>query len=368
MRVLHLCGEYPPRRLGGVATYVENVAREQRAAHDVGVVVLEGRGYRDEPSDGPAAQVVRLDLERLLEPALVEPDAAADPALKEGLLGERWDIVHVHDWYGAWPAMALQARTRAIVMTAHLPLRFGFSYANHALPFRAKSRLEALGFRLSARVVAPSRYVATLLAREYDVPSAVLRVVQNGVDLDTFAPAGAKADAPTALSVSRLTAQKGLPHLLAAFGRVRARLPEARLEIVGDGPARAELEAMAGQGVRFLGHVPHRELPAIYARAHAFVSASLHEPFGLTTLEAMACGTAAVVSPLGGTAEFVEDGESGYVRRPHAADELADGVAALLGDGTRAARMGAAARARAATLSWGRTARGLDAVYEEALA
>lgn len=368
MRVLHLCGEYPPRRLGGVATYVENVARRQRAHHDVGVVVLEGREYRLEGSGEPAAQVVRLELADLCGDPVIGPERARGSVPLEGLLRERWDVAHVHDWYGAWPALAIRPQVGAIVMSAHLPLRFGFSYANHALPFREKSRLEALGFRLSRRVVAPSRYVAAILEREYDVPRSILRVVPNGVDTEAFRPGGARADAPTVLSVSRLSAQKGLDHLLDAFALVRERVDDATLEIVGDGPERERLQRRAGPGVRLLGHVAHRELPARYARAHVFASASLHEPFGLTTLEAMACGTPVVVSPLGGTAEFVNDATSGLVRPPHAPARLADGLASILEDPARRDRMGAAAREAALALGWDRTVASLDAVYAEAVA
>ena len=368
MRVLHLSGELPPRRLGGVSTYVENVARRQRERHEVGVVFLEGESYVEDAGEGDPleAQALRLDLDRLLNGALVSPATLRASVPLEGLLGQRWDVLHAHDWYGTWPALALAPRAKAVVMTAHLPLRFGFSYANHALPFREKSRLESLGYRISKRVIAPSRYVAAILEREYDVPRSSVRVVHNGVDTARFVPADG-ARAPIVLSVSRLSAQKGLTHLLAAFERVRAVIPDARLEIAGDGPERARLERLAGEGVRFLGHVPHAELPALYGRAAVFVSASLHEPFGLTTLEAMACGTPVVVSPLGGTAELVDEGESGLVRPPHDPAALAGAIAELLGDPARRDAMGRAAAARAHDLDWAKTVDALEACYAEAL-
>lgn len=374
MRVLHLAGEYPPARIGGISTFLENVATRQARTHEVGVLVVRGERYADDPPtarDGVRVETRDVDF-GALEGRTVIDGAEARAALRldgSAFWSAPFDVLHVHDWYGALPALAFSTRSSTVLTSAHLPMRFGFTYANHAVPLRAKIRLETLGLRLAARVLAPSRYVAALLEREYDVDPDRLGVVLNGVDLETFSPgAEPRAEAPTLLSVSRLAEQKGLDLLLATFAAVRAARPDARLEIVGDGPARPALEAeLTRRGLTeattLHGYVRHGALPALYRRAHVFVSASIYEPFGLTTLEAMACGTPVVASSLGGAPEFVRDGEDGFVRPPHERG-LAEATLRVLGGDLEA--MGRSARARAEALSWDRVTEAIEREYDRA--
>lgn len=376
-RVLHLAGEYPPRRLGGIATYLENVVRHSAPRLVTGVVVVEGRDYQRDPAAAGRAvrvQSVSLDalIERLPERSLLSGSELEAHIPTEGLLGEAWDVVHVHDWYGVLPALALRARQPLrIVMTAHLPLRFGFTYANHPIPVQEKTRLEAMGFRMADRVVAPSHYIAALLAREYDVPEQKLRVVPNGVDVEVFRPGrGPEPDVPTLLAVSRLSDQKGLDYLLEVLRRVRVSRPDAVLCIAGDGPERERIARRAellglSRHVELLGYVAHAELPALYARASVFLSTSVYEPFGLTTLEAMASGCPVVVSALGGAGDFVRDGVDGFVRYPQHLGAFSDAVSSVISEPVARRRMSDSARARAEQLAWPKVVEALAAVYSE---
>ncbi|MBK7579788.1 MAG: glycosyltransferase family 4 protein [Myxococcales bacterium] len=376
-RVLHLAGEFPPRRLGGIATYLENVVRRSAPRVESAVVVVEGRDYHRDPSAaGRAVRVeslaldeliARLPSETLLSQAMIDAHVP-----HKGLLGETWDVVHVHDWYGVLPALALRARQSvSLVMTAHLPLRFGFTYANHPIPVQEKTRLEAMGFRVADRVFAPSRYIAELLAREYDVVPEKLRVVPNGVDVELFRRDSALASAvPTLLSVSRLSEQKGLEYLLEVLRRVRARRPDAILRIAGDGPEKQRIAARVSalglsRNVELLGYVPHAELPRLYAAATVFLSTSVYEPFGLTTLEAMACGCPVVVSALGGASDFVRDGVDGYVRHPQDVVGFGKAVLEIVSNAEQGLRMGASARGRAEQFAWPKVTELTRAAYAE---
>ncbi|MBE7484679.1 MAG: glycosyltransferase family 4 protein [Polyangiaceae bacterium] len=376
-RVLHLAGEYPPRRLGGIATYLENVVRRSAPRLVTGVVVVEGQDYhRDPAAAGRAVRVqsVSLDalIERLPERSLLSGSELEAHIPTAGLLGEAWDVVHVHDWYGVLPALALRARQPVrLVMTAHLPLRFGFTYANHPIPVQEKTRLEAMGFRMVDRVIAPSHYIQALLAREYDVPDQKIRVVPNGVDVEAFRPVrGPEAEVPTLLAVSRLSDQKGLDYLLEVLRRVRVSRPDAVLRIAGDGPERervarrAELMGLS-RHVELLGYVAHAELPALYAAASVFLSTSVYEPFGLTTLEAMASGCPVVVSALGGAGDFVRDGVDGFVRYPQHLGAFSDAVLSVISEPVVRRRMADSARSRAEQLAWAKVTDATVAVYSE---
>lgn len=124
---------------------------------------------------------------------------------------------------------------------------------------------------------------------------------------------------PLFLYCGRLDAEKGVDLLLRVFARVVASRPAARLQILGDGPRRAALEAMVanldiGEAVQFDGRVPFPEVEAALSSAWALLAPSIWpEPLGLTAIEAITRGVPAITSASGGFAESVENGVSGYL-------------------------------------------------------
>ncbi len=156
------------------------------------------------------------------------------------------------------------------------------------------------------------------------VPVHRWRVVPNGIDPSRFHPDGPARAGSYLLFVGRLVRYKGLQVLLDALALLRPNVP---LLVVGEGPLRERLEAQAarlGLDVRFLGHVPDAELPALYrgARLTVLPSVTGQESFGISLLESMACGTPVVASRLPGVAELAAIG--GLVAEPGDARGLAD--------------------------------------------
>jgi len=150
---------------------------------------------------------------------------------------------------------------------------------------------------------------------------------------------------------------RGLPHaLVIAGGTAGGEPPELLAEIA------AELPEAPGR-VAWLGHVGDAELAGLMAAADAFCLPSLIESFGLTALEAMACGAPVIVSDRGALPEVVAD--AGVISEPTAA-ALEAALGAVLCDPGRARRLRAAARERALTLPWERTAAGWLEVLEAA--
>jgi phosphatidylinositol alpha-1,6-mannosyltransferase len=181
---------------------------------------------------------------------------------------------------------------------------------------------------------------------------------------------------PWVLTVARLEWHKGIDTVIKSLPGVRATHPHARYAVAGVGPRRPQLEALArelgvGDAVRFLGFVPDEELPRLYNAADLYVGVSrrhelLAEGFGISLVEASACGLAVVGGRSAGVVDAVRDGETGIIVDPENSEAVARAVTTLLGDPARRAAMGAAGRRAVETyFNWDRVARDVRAIDEE---
>lgn len=235
----------------------------------------------------------------------------------------------------------------------------------------------------AARVIAPSAAARRDLIAAYGLEPERVFAVHHGVD-STFHPraAGGRAlvarhaggrDTPYVLYAATLHPRKNLRALCEAFAELsRAGLPHV-LAIAGhpapDRPDSSELLRAAiaplegaADRVVLLGEPSDEQLAALMAGADAFCLPSLYEGFGLTALEAMACGTPVVVSDRGALPEVV--GEAGVVVEPSAA-AVRDGLRKVLVDRAAAKQLGAAGVRRARDFTWERAAEGWLAVLQE---
>ena len=178
-----------------------------------------------------------------------------------------------------------------------------------------------------------------------------LKIVHCGVRPVEFCKEGRGARGKHIICVGRLDAVKGIPLLLEGFAAIKNKHPEARLSIVGDGPARADLEAQAkGLGLRsetqFLGYRASEEVPALLDEADVFVLPSFAEGVPVVFMEAMAAQLPVIASRVAGVGELVEDGVSGYTIPPGDVATLSARMDALLSDMALCDRMGQAGRAK----------------------
>lgn len=164
---------------------------------------------------------------------------------------------------------------------------------------------------------------------------------------------------PVVLFLGRLRKYKGAQHVLRAFPSVLRAVPEARLRVVGDGPYRGALESLARTlkieaRVEFLGALSHQEKVAALNRAQVVTAPSPKEGWGLTVIEANACGAPVVASRSPGLIESVREGETGLLVRHGDTEELAGAMIRLLTDGPLRLAMAAAGRVWAQSFTWER--------------
>jgi type III pantothenate kinase len=274
----------------------------------------------------------------------------------------RPDLVHAHFWMSALAALqAGRACGVPVAQTFHalgIVKRRHHGAADPSPPQRL--RLEREIARDVDLVIATCADEVAELRRMGVAPGRV-RVVPCGVDTRHFRPSGPVAAPPARgrhrlLAVGRLVERKGFDTAVRAL----ALLPDAELVIAGGPPAPEVARDPEGRRLRALaldlgvpdrlvlaGRVPHEDLPALVRSAAVVLATPWYEPFGITPLEAAACGRPVVGSAVGGLLDTVEDGITGRLVPPRDPAAVAAAVREILDDPPRARRMGEAARRRA---------------------
>lgn len=229
--------------------------------------------------------------------------------------------------------------------------------------------LGPIGALFESKVAPPlyrSSAVATLsesskheLVHELGFREDRVSVVHPGID-PRFTPGGERSPEPMVVAVGRLAPVKRYDMLVRAAHHARARVPNLRLHIVGDGYERPLVESVideldAADWVTLRGHLTDAELVDLYRRTWIVASASAREGWGMTLTEAAACGTPAVATRIAGHADAVRDGSSGLLADGDPRS-LGDAMARVLGDERLRARLHAGALAWAGELTWSNTA------------
>jgi glycosyltransferase involved in cell wall biosynthesis len=361
---------------GGQNVYVAAVANEL-AARGIEVVVYT---RRDDPAGpdrvvlgsgvtvqyvdaGPRAQVPK--------DALLPFMAGFGRQLARAWDEWRPDVVHAHYWMSGLASVDAAARVGVpVVQTFHAlgaTKRRNQGTADTS-PAERQRWERALASSVAA-VVATSEDELEELRAEGAQPR-LTTVVACGVDTSRFAPAAARPrPAGRLVSVGRLVERKGVDDLI----RSLPKLPGVRLSIaggsVGSGDADAHrLRTLAdclgvSARVDFVGPLAHDDVPQLLRSADVVACVPWYEPFGMTALEAMACGMPVVVSAVGGLRRLVVDQETGLHVPPRDPDRIAAAILKLLDDADLRIRLGANAARHAASYTWGRVADVLLQLY-----
>ncbi len=208
---------------------------------------------------------------------------------------------------------------------------------------------ESLMWPLSKRIICNTKVSKKIMVSRHHVAPQRISFIPNGVDTAFFCPRhGQKATEPTVLSVGRLVREKDPLTLLEAFRLTVRSLPDARLDIVGNGYLKGKLEAFIRRHslesrVRLL---PGQEdVRPFLSRAWVFALASVREASPNAVLEAMASGLPVVASRVGGIPELVRDGDTGIMFESAESVALANALTGLLENRSRQRLMGLSGRA-----------------------
>lgn len=326
MRVGLVTRDYPPR-YGGMATYVEALARHLRAL-GVEVEVFVGGG----------------DVGTLF--------------LARSLSSRDFDVIHV----ASAPYGGLVS-SRPTVVTVHEPIVCEWPYYGWGRKIKGlfAGRLERRALRRAGAIIAVSRETKRKLVFHYGLSDGKVVVVPHGVDPVGIGSAKRRTSLPTILMVSRLDRRKNLDEALQALAKVESPF---RLVVVGDGPERGRLGHLAhrlGLRAEFVGSVPRGELPGYYGEAGIFLSTSRSEGFGLSLLEAMAHGCAILASDIHAHRELIPDSRFGILYNN--LDELTERLRMLIIKGNLVESLGSAAQKLSLRYSWEDAAKATLAVY-----
>jgi glycosyltransferase involved in cell wall biosynthesis len=383
----HATSSEPATQETRVAALAGELARQQ---HDVTVYARKDAAGLPGTSELPGGATVRYVTAGPAEPLADEAVLPHIRTFAEGL-AELWqdhkpDVVHAIGWTGGLAALAAtRDRSIPVVQTFH-SLRAaerrhhiasdGATLAEHvATETSARDRLERAVARSADLVIATNDDEVSDLAG-LGVPRSGISVLPFGVDSAHFSPEGPiapRGERPRLIAVATHLKRDGLETVVRALPEI----PEAELIIVG-GPARpmlrrdeecCDLARLAGRlgvadRIKFAGQVSAADMPALLRSADLMVDVSWYEPFGMASLEAMACGTPVIASAIGGHLDTVVDGTTGLLVSPGQPKMLARRIRKLLANPMLLDGFGIAAADRAqARYNWERIGRETIAVY-----
>lgn len=356
---------------GGQTLYVLQLSKAL-AKKNIKVDIIT-RQFDNQPEEEKIAENVKIirikaggnsfiQKEKLYE---VMPDFVDNLMISMQKRRKEYDIIHSHYWDGGYAGNLLSKMLD--VPHVHTPHSLGKlkkveMMAVEELPLQRLKPMYRYHVRIAIeqQIINKADAVVVIcetsriqILQHYLIEFEKLQVIYPGIETDVFKPQKngedkrIKLEPNSILTVSRLVPAKGIDRLIDALALLKNKTP-FHLYIGGDTLeyGKSDEEVQAGKQIQaqikkykleklvtFLGMLPHDTvLPAYYRAADVFVLPARYEPFGLTTLEAMASGTASIVSNVAGSREVIIDGLNGFLVDTHDRKKLAEYVSNLLKD------------------------------------
>ena len=330
MKALFLTNEYPPNIYGGAGVHVGYLSRELAKTMPV-----EVRCFGEQRVDEGNLKVIGFELDTSSF-TCPKPLRSAFGAVRRctdfNTMNIDADLVHCHTWYSHFGGiLAKKNYGLPLVITVHSlePLR-PWKREQLAGGYDFSLWVERTALEMADAIIAVSGATKHDIERLFNVDSARVHVIHNGIDLDQYR----KVDStdvlkhyhidlakPYLLFVGRITRQKGFQHLVRAIQFMDRDFQIVLCAAAPDTPQlgdemRIAVERAQAQrpGIIWINEmVDQRAACELYSHAAVFVCPSIYEPFGIINLEAMACETAVVASSVGGIREVVVDNETGFL-------------------------------------------------------
>lgn len=361
-----------------VASFREVLMRQ---GHNVFVFAQADENYKDnEPF------IFRYPSLPLPLPGDISAALPVSPFVEQLLPSLKLDVIHTHH-----PILLGQTAARR-ANELGLPLVFTFHTQyweyTHYVPFPNEAIQEFLKNRIHKwlreymqkcqHIVIPSESMQEFLERQYGLQDRYT-VIPTGTDLEPYLRANGRAlrkkkgwqDDTVLISVGRLAPEKNWDTLIRGFARALNDRPDLRLVLIGDGPAKEDLQELTSElgiakRVTFTGSLPFEEIPVYLKAADAFCFASVTETQGLVTIEAMAAGLPVVAVDGSGTRDIVKNGRQGFLVE-NDPEALSRGIGKLLDDPQRLKRFSNSALKKAKTFDVERLGKQLISVYGQAI-
>ncbi len=351
---------------GGQVVYVLELAKglARQAGCKVDIFTRNFEGRLPEESVNEDVKVVRLPCgpdkfipKEALLPYLDEYVDNMEKYIRDNDL--QYDIFHSHYWDAGYVAMKVTERLgHFFVHTSHSlgawkQDRFkDVPGAEEMFRFRERIEQEKIIFSKARGITATTGGEFENYKYYYDFESENMVIIPPGVDVETYRPLKeGEEEKPTGLpenyilALARIDHNKGFDLLVHAFALLARKYPELYL-VIGGGSSKPkqpeidlknELVQIAKSydledRVILSGYVPDEMMAPYYRNAKVFVLSSRFEPFGMTVIEAMACGTPVVVTSLGGIRHFLTDGHDALMANPKNREELARAIDKILED------------------------------------
>ncbi len=367
MRVAFVTEFYYPH-FGGVSEHVHNLALRLNAAGHSAVVITSrmAGAERDEPF------VRRIGRSRVIFSngsfARVTTGRRLGRRIGEILRSEGADLVHLHG--ALTPTLGLLGQDAADRLGLPVVATFHSWFPRSRMMAMFRKALQARLDRIAAKI-AVSRAAVEAHARYF---RADWEVIPNGINVDYFhrdgrGPGDAFVRGPRLLFLGRLDPRNGLRTLFGALPEIAREIPGTRLLVAGDGPLGSLYRLTArrlGGRVEFLGRV-FDDRPRIYASSDLYLCPTRRASFGITLLEAMACGTPPVVSDITGFRELVDHGTDGLLVPSRSPRAWSEAVCGLIRDPEARERMALAGLRKSAEFSWPRVADRVISIYDRVL-
>lgn len=389
MKIIMVTNVIAPDKLGGLERYVRELSAALfRLGHDLTIVSKrtdDQQSANEQGDDG--IRVIRVTPPHKKNPffGLIYPVAigvSVFMTVRREIRMSPHAIVHGHF---PVPMLLLAIRRIPYLYTCHAPVYkelIGERQGTYALPRVIQGvavwglrQVEKFVIRRAHQVVTLSDFISKEVSILDRTASARLALVPGGIDTIKFRPAakvhGYSAGAgPVLFTARRLVTRTGVEELVASMPLILRELPTARLFIAGDGRRRPDVEAVIRENnldgcVELLGRISDAELIERYQQSDISVTPTQHlEGFGLSTAESLACGTPAIVTPVGANGEVVGDLSPDLVTKNKTSRAIADTIISLWQNQSALQSIRARARDQVhPSFSWPRVAQQHEELY-----